>query len=61
MTPAPREVLVRAAHGAAIEARAGEWLTVTDVVGHQIGDLACPQDLLPINSRRPRSAHFRIR
>jgi len=22
---------------------------------------ACPQDLLPINSRRPRSAHFRIR
>jgi uncharacterized protein len=41
MTPeaVPREVLVRAAHGAAIEARAGEWLTVTDVEGHQIGDL----------------------
>ena len=33
----PREVIVPAAHGAAIEARAGEWLTVTNVEGHQIG------------------------
>jgi uncharacterized protein YcgI (DUF1989 family) len=41
MTPAsaPREVVVKARYGAAIEARAGERLTVTDLEGQQIGDL----------------------
>jgi uncharacterized protein len=41
MTPAsaPREVVVKAKYGAAIEARAGERLTVTDLEGQQIGDL----------------------
>jgi len=34
-----REVVVQAAHGAAIEARTGEHLIVTDVDGQQIGDL----------------------
>ena len=36
---APREILVKAAYGAAIEARAGELVTVTDVSGTQVGDV----------------------
>ena len=36
---ASREVVVPAAHGAAIEARAGDLVSVTDVEGTQIGDL----------------------
>ena len=36
---APREILVKAAYGAAIEARVGELVTVTDVSGTQVGDL----------------------
>ncbi len=34
----PREVLVKAYFGAAIEAKTGELVTVTDLEGKQIGD-----------------------
>jgi uncharacterized protein YcgI (DUF1989 family) len=52
--PSVREVIVPAAHGAAIDVRAGEYLSIVDLEGAQVADFVA---LRRDDPRRPLSPH----
>jgi len=60
---APREVVVKGYYGGAIEARAGELVTITDLHGQQVGDLVAfnlDDHTEWLDMVRTRSTHYRI-
>jgi uncharacterized protein YcgI (DUF1989 family) len=56
-----REVLVAAAHGGAIEVRAGEYLSVVDVEGAQVADLVAIRRNDPRRSLSPHQTRSTLR